>query len=183
MFGLGLVISRSSILLDIVRANLKMWLGFETSETLGREEVVNGDFALDSDWSEGDGWDIDTANNKITRTAQSSSTSAAQGISFVSGKSYSITYTLDVSAGSFLIRLGGDGVKDTPARSLDDTYTEVVTASGNYTTRDNEFTIGATDTSGFEYKGLLSNVIVYNKALAVDEVLQNFNAHKSRFGL
>jgi hypothetical protein len=56
-------------------------------------------------------------------------------------------------------------------------------ASGNYTTRDNEFTIGATDTSGFEYKGLLSNVIVYNKALAVDEVLQNFNAHKSRFGL
>ena len=118
---------------SIITNGLKMWLGFKTSEPLGREEVVNGDFALDSNWSEGAGWDIDTANNRITRTAQSLSTSASQNISFVSGKSYSITYTLDVSAGSFLIRLGGDGVKDTPARSLDDTYTEVVTASGNYT--------------------------------------------------
>jgi len=119
---------------QVITTNLKMWLGFETSETLGREEVVNGDFATDSDWAEGAGWDIDEANNRITRTAQSGSTSASQNISFVSGKSYSITYTLDVSAGSFLIRLGGDGVLDTTARSVSNTYTEVVTASGNYTT-------------------------------------------------
>jgi hypothetical protein len=30
---------------EVITTNLKMWLGFETSETLGREEVVNGDFA------------------------------------------------------------------------------------------------------------------------------------------
>ena len=30
---------------SVVRSGLKMWLGFETSETLGREEVVNGDFS------------------------------------------------------------------------------------------------------------------------------------------
>ena len=71
-----------------------------------RKRLLMEILLLDSDWTEGDGWDIDIANNKITRTAQSTSTSAAQGISFVSGKSYSITYTLDVSAGSFLIRLG-----------------------------------------------------------------------------
>jgi len=30
---------------SVITTNLKMWLGFETSETLGREEVVNGDFS------------------------------------------------------------------------------------------------------------------------------------------
>ena len=35
---------------SVITTNLKMWLGFETSETLGGEEVVNGDFATDSDW-------------------------------------------------------------------------------------------------------------------------------------
>ena len=109
-------------------------VAYDSGTNLEEEKVRNGDFALDSNWSEGAGWDIDVANNRITRTAQSGSTSASQNISFVSGKSYSITYTLNVSAGSFLIRLGGDGVLDTPARSVDDTYTEVVNASGNYTT-------------------------------------------------
>ena len=28
---------------SVITTNLKMWLGFETSETLGRELVVNGD--------------------------------------------------------------------------------------------------------------------------------------------
>jgi len=138
---------------QVITTNLKMWLGFETSETLGREKVVNGDFATDSDWTEGAGWDIDEANNRITRTAQSGSTSASQNISFVSGKSYSITYTLDVSAGSFLIRLGGDGVLDTTERSVSDTYTEVVTASGNYTT----LNLRAFDGT---FAGFISNVSV-----------------------
>ena len=53
---------------QVITTNLKMWLGFETSETLGREEVVNGDFSTDSDWTEGTGWDIDEANNKATHT-------------------------------------------------------------------------------------------------------------------
>ena len=29
---------------EVITTNLKMWLGFETSETLGRELVVDGDF-------------------------------------------------------------------------------------------------------------------------------------------
>ena len=153
---------------SIITNGLKMWLGFKTSEPLGREEVVNGDFALDSNWSEGAGWDIDTANNRITRTAQSLSTSASQNISFVSGKSYSITYTLDVSAGSFLIRLGGDGVKDTPARSLDDTYTEVVTASGNYTT----LNLRALDGT---FAGSISNVSVKELTQITPDLSGNSN--------
>ena len=31
--------------ISVITTNLKIWLGFETSETLGREEVVNGDFS------------------------------------------------------------------------------------------------------------------------------------------
>jgi len=112
---------------------LQVASGTTVTPTYGSPELVtNGDFATNSDWTEGAGWDIDEANNRITRTAQSGTTSASQDVSFVSGKRYIITYTLDVSAGSFLIRLGGDGVKDTPARSVDGTYTEVVNASGNY---------------------------------------------------
>jgi len=53
---------------QVITTNLKMWLGFETSQHLGLEQVVNGDFATDSDWSEGTGWDIDEANNKATHT-------------------------------------------------------------------------------------------------------------------
>ena len=43
--------------ISVITTNLKMWLGFETSETLGREEVVNGDFSdgttdwIPNDWT------------------------------------------------------------------------------------------------------------------------------------
>ena len=36
---------------------------------------------------------------------------------------------------------------------------------------------------GEDYNGKISNVIIYNKALTSDEILQNYNATKSRFGL
>lgn len=122
-------------------------------EEKGSELVTNGNFSTNSDWTLNAGWDIDEINNRINRTAQSDSTSASQNISFVSGKSYIITYTLDVSAGSFLIRLGGDGVLDTPARSVDGTYTEVVTATGNHTI----FNLRASDGA---FAGSISNVSV-----------------------
>ena len=35
---------------SVVRSGLKMWLGFETSETLGREEVIDGDFPTETNW-------------------------------------------------------------------------------------------------------------------------------------
>lgn len=48
---------------EVITTNLKMWLGFETSETLGREEVVNGDFATDLS-----SWDISGTNATHTVT-------------------------------------------------------------------------------------------------------------------
>ena len=36
---------------------------------------------------------------------------------------------------------------------------------------------------GYEFKGNISNVQVYNRALSATEIAQNYNAQKSRFGL
>ena len=54
--------------ISVITTNLKMWLGFETSETLGREEVVNGDFATDLS-----SWDISgtDATHTVTYSNQS----------------------------------------------------------------------------------------------------------------
>jgi len=50
---------------DLVLDNLEMLLDFTESETLGREEVVNGDFATDSDWIKRNGSTINDVANVI----------------------------------------------------------------------------------------------------------------------
>jgi hypothetical protein len=51
----------------------------------------------------------------------------------------------------------------------------------------NKFRIGSyntqSDTITLVFNGNISNVIVYNRALTATEVLQNYNAQKTRFGL
>tara|TARA_R110000851_G_scaffold259052_1_gene411539 strand:- start:195 stop:869 length:675 start_codon:yes stop_codon:yes gene_type:complete len=48
----------------------------------------------------------------------------------------------------------------------------------------NDWAIGADTPNGIrDWKGKISNVSIYNKALSATEVLQNYNAMKSRFGL
>ena len=42
---------------------------------------------------------------------------------------------------------------------------------------------GCIGVSGRSFKGNMSNILIYNKALTSQEVLQNYNAQKSRFGL
>ena len=43
---------------SVVRSGLKMWLGFETSETLGRDEVVDGSFSNQSNWTTTGGFSV-----------------------------------------------------------------------------------------------------------------------------
>ena len=43
---------------SVITTNLKMWLGFETSETLGREEVVDGGFSNQSNWTTTGGFSV-----------------------------------------------------------------------------------------------------------------------------
>jgi hypothetical protein len=59
------------------------------------------------------------------------------------------------------------------------------TFSGNLNTAyaSNPFYIGNVSGSGFPYKGDIALVSIYNRALSAQEVLQNYNALKTRFGL
>jgi len=63
---------------SVITTNLKMWLGFETSETLGREEVIDGDFILTGTqaesttgayWTTGIGWTISGGVANINATS------------------------------------------------------------------------------------------------------------------
>ena len=47
----------------------------------------------------------------------------------------------------------------------------------------NPFYIGNVSGSGFPYKGDIASVQIYNRALTAQEVLQNYNATKARYGL
>ena len=81
-------------------------------------------------WSFGTGWSM--GDGKAIRTAQSGSTSTYQSISFSANKTYKIQYDLDITAGSFKIRISGGTLVDTPARTTSGTYTEYIVAnSGN----------------------------------------------------
>ena len=61
-------------------------------------------------------------------------------------------------------------------------------ASSNYTSApsnnySNNFTIGRFDGGSYNLNGFISVVQLYNRALSAEEVLQNYNAQKGRFGL
>jgi hypothetical protein len=60
-----------------------------------------------------------------------------------------------------------------------------VGSSTSYTPQDTNLTfqLGIGIYSSEDWNGNLSNTQIYNRALSADEVLQNYNATKSRFGL
>jgi hypothetical protein len=93
----------------VITTNLKMWLGFETSETLGREEVVNGDFSDNTTgWSPNDST-LSVTDNVLEIKADGTGGFglAQQTITTNSGSSYSLeiklkkgTHNADVRVGS-----------------------------------------------------------------------------------
>ena len=109
--------------ISVITTNLKMWLGFETSETLGREEVVDGDFPLPNvNWTEGTGWDIDEGKAVCDGT-QTGNTGLIQLLSvsnIAAGKTYKLSYTISNYVnglvnphirGAFIGNVSGNGDK------------------------------------------------------------------------
>jgi len=43
--------------------------------------------------------------------------------------------------------------------------------------------IGYQANNGFNLNGRVSSVYLYNRELSISEILQNFNAHRSRYGI
>ena len=73
------------------------------AEVLGDEEIINGDFATDSDWFVGTGWSYGT--NKIVSVNGANYATRQNLAPFVSGVLYKITYTiLDYVSGNFNFR-------------------------------------------------------------------------------
>lgn len=111
---------------------------FTTSEDLGTDEraiyvwvdsglqenVTNGDFDTDTDWTKGTGWTIGsgvaTATGAISTAIEQNS-----AVTLIEGQAYTVTYTMTRSAGGLIPSVGGtDGTEQT----ADGTYTEVIIA-------------------------------------------------------
>ena len=94
--------------------------------TDGAEEVVNGDFATDTDWSEDDGWDIDTINNvAICDNSGSGSRNLRQNSIVEVGKTYEVKFDLNVTSGTLYIIFGG-----TTGLTESKSYTLILTSTG-----------------------------------------------------
>jgi hypothetical protein len=88
--------------------------------------VVNGDFASSTGWTAGAGWTI--AAGVATAVLSSAALTRTSAALLVTGKSYSITYTITRSAGSVVATIGGtSGV----SRSAAGTYTETIVAGAS----------------------------------------------------
>ena len=84
---------------------------------------------------------------------------------------YSVTGTVDLSANIYKLYING---------VLESTGN--ITSGSDYLVYDSEFRVNSNVTSQ-AYGGNIHAVKVYNRALSAEEVLQNYNATKTRFGL
>jgi len=86
---------------DLPRINYE---GFSYQDSLGSEEVVNGDFATDSNWSKS-GWSIQ--NGQAINTASASGNNLYQGSVTSVGGNFKVVITTTITAGSVVVMLGG----------------------------------------------------------------------------
>ena len=128
-------------LLGTVMSGLKMWLPFSSSQQLGEELVVNGDFATDSDWTKETGWTI--SGGKANFSGGSGNRNMNQAIGITNGKTYEIEYTVSsISAGAVSVRLGGmSGISEVTATTtgvFSGFITANSSANGNVQIEDND---------------------------------------------
>ena len=89
---------------DLVLDNLEMLLDFTESETLGREEVVDGDFPLPNvNWIALAGATIESNGARINNTVTNSFANVKQAISNPNGKTFEFTYDITATDGSTLV--------------------------------------------------------------------------------
>ena len=91
----------------------------QTVASTGANVSVNGNFNTAVGWSLGTGWSIDTTVNKAKFTATGSTSELTQSV-LTQELTYQINFTVEVTAGSLLVKAGSSGT------------TETITSSGNY---------------------------------------------------
>ena len=92
-------------------------------------EVINGTFDANTDWTLGVKWSI--SDSKLNSVGTASGTSASQSTSITAGKIYRVKYTISqYAAGGVYIQLG---TANGTTRTDDGVYTEYITAAGGTT--------------------------------------------------
>ena len=132
--------------------------------TEGAEEITNGDFATDTNWTKGTGWTI--SGGSLNGSSSTSSTYQNNGL--VNGTMYIATYIVsNYVSGSVQIKLGGSLGQ---ARTSNGTYTEVLTATQVITWLvGNNFTGSIDNVSVKEYTSADMDVTRATAATRVDE--------------
>ena len=131
------LIRNSSVLsgsVEVQSIYLKEIAATETPTYGSPELVENGDFDTNSDWSYGNGWDIDVVNNKATYDGSGSQYGAIyQVLNTVIGKTYKMTFTLSgLSGGTVNFGFGTDipsFVNPQKSYGSNGTYTRLMVAS------------------------------------------------------
>tara|TARA_R110000868_G_scaffold290945_1_gene551150 strand:+ start:3839 stop:5575 length:1737 start_codon:yes stop_codon:yes gene_type:complete len=99
--------------------------------SMGSNQVTNGGFGADSDWTKGTGWTI--GSGVATKTAGSASL-LSQAQTMTAGRYYIVTYTITRTAGSITPQFAGGSTVSGTARSTSGTFTDIMTVvSGNNT--------------------------------------------------
>ena len=99
--------------------------------SMGANQITNGGFAADSDWTKGTGWSIGSG---VATKAAGSAALLSQAQTMTAGRYYIVTYTITRSAGTITPQFAGGSTVSGTARSSSGTYTDIMTAvSGNNT--------------------------------------------------
>ena len=94
--------------------------------TFGSDEITNGGFATDSDWSKGGGWSI---GGGVATANGNANSNISQNIPLTVGNAYSVTYTVVNSSVGSRIGIAPQGTTIQIIRTSDGTYTETFTAA------------------------------------------------------
>ena len=94
-------------------------------DALGSEQIENGDFATDSNWTKGSGWTI--SGGTANATSASTGTPISQYID--TGKKYRVTYdVVSLSQGAFQVDLSYSGTALGQVVTTTGTFTDVITS-------------------------------------------------------
>ena len=161
--GSGTVFTLNSITIkEVLQSDLSDTYPFiaDVNEpVLGVDQVTNGTFDTDANWSKGTGWSINTSTKKAEcNGTQTGNTELKQqdGVSgdvdFVVGKTYKVTFDVTVTAGAITYIEVGGGTDHNDVSETQDNVIRYITA----TSTNDRLTIAGNST----FEGTVDNVVV-----------------------
>ena len=130
---------------------------------LGDEEVVNGDFATDSDWIKGSGWSIEDGVASLNAPTGN----LDQSLSASSGSKYIVTFTIsNYVSGDIRWRFTGASNENGTLRSANGTYEEEITLTNSQSVFRFPATAGIMDIDNVSVKKVRATTVEAKKCLA-----------------